>query len=329
MKQRLFEERHRDEWSQLAQQLAHLEAGRGRRRKFAPFLADLPRAHRRLCHQQALARERGYSLSLIRELDQLMLRSHRQLYRKPQPLWSRLTTLLSHDFPRSVRAQGRWNLISALALVGTGVLVATLVRLHPDMVYSVLAPDQARNLASHYESRQHPGRTSGDNLLMFGYYIMHNIGLAFQTFASGLFLGVGSLLIILFNGVFLGAATAHMINLGHGEAFFTFVVAHSAPELTAIVLAGGSGLRLGWALVAPGPRRRLDALRSAALATLPVLYGMVILLLTAAFIEAFWSPLALPPVVKYSVGGTIWALLFLYLALAGRGPNRRERHGWK
>lgn len=323
MKQRPFEQRYRGEWQELARLLDGLEHRPGQRGRRPAELADLPRRHRRLCHQQALARERGYSLSLIRELEELMLRSHRQLYRRRLPLWPRLRALLARDFPRAVREQGRWNLVSALVFIGSAALVALLVRQQPDMVHSVLDPNTAAELEKNFSSTEQPGRTSGDDLTMFGFYIMNNIGVAFRSFASGLFLGVGSLFIMVFNGGFLGAATAHLVNLNQGEPFFTFVIAHGAPELTAIVLAGGSGLRLGWALIAPGPHTRLDALRLAAKKTLPVVYGVILLLLAAAFIEAFWSPRELPVAWKYGVGTALWILVLGYLLFGGRAAGER------
>lgn len=320
MRQWRFEARHRPEWDELARQLDRLET---RRRHHGPpdAPADLPRRHRRLCHQQALARERGYSLSLIRELEQLLLRSHRQLYRQPAPLWSRLGDLIRRDFPRRVREQGRWNLVSTLVFLGAGMLVAVLVRHQPDMVHTVLDAQTTANLERNFSAASSPERTSADNLKMFGFYIMNNVGVAFRSFASGLFLGIGSLVIMIFNGSFLGAASAHLINIEQAEPFFSFIIAHGAPELTAIVLAGGAGLRLGWALVAPGPRRRLDALREAAVKTLPVIYGVIMLLLAAAFIEAFWSPRQLPLSWKLGVGAGLWALVLGYLALGGRGAG--------
>lgn len=322
MRQRHFEARHRPDWEHLTRQLDRLEQRTGKNALPREALADLPERYRRLCHQQALARERGYSLSLIRELDGLMLRAHRQLYRHRPPLWPRLRRLLVADFPRAVREQGRWNLVSALVFVLSGALVAVLVKLQPDMVYSVLDPQVAEELEKNFTPGAHSDRDAGDDLLMFGFYIMNNVGVAFRTFASGIFLGVGSLFIMLFNGGFLGAAGAHLVNLGQAEPFFNFIIAHGAPELTAIVLAGGCGLRLGWALVAPGPYSRLDALRRQALQALPVLYGVMLLLLFAAFVEAFWSPRDLGPGLKYGVGTALWVLVLVYLWRGGRTPAR-------
>lgn len=318
MKQQQFEARYRDEWQAFAQTLEQLQ---GSRNAGAPAsLGSFPEQYRRLCHQYALARERGYGLPLIEQLNALVLQGHRQLYRHRLPLLAPLMHFLLAGFPRAVREQASWNLVSALFFCGSLAFMWLLVWQQPDMVYSLVDAETLNGIEDMYE----PGagfreeRDSGDDVTMFGYYIWNNIGIAFRTFASGIFFGIGALVVELFNGAFFGAIAAHLVNVEHHEPFFTFVIAHGAPELTAIVLAGGCGLRLGWALMAPGPWSRIHALQRAARKTMPVMYGNFLLLLLAAFIEAFWSPRAFDPDIKYAVGAALWALLYLYLLLAGR-----------
>jgi len=106
---------------------------------------------------------------------------------------------------------------------------------------------------------------------------------------------------------------------GHGENFYSFVVTHGAFELTAIVLAGAAGLRLGHALLAPGRRTRLEALKHAAGDAIVVVYGVIGMLVLAAAIEAFWSSARwVLPWVKYTVGALCWALVAAYLGWQGK-----------
>lgn len=323
MKQGRFEQQYRPLWDSLEQQLERLEALRtGKQHQDTPlshFVGD----YRQLCHQLALARERSYSLELQNYLNALVLRAHRQLYRYNPPLAERIGGFLARGFPQAVRRQWRWHLVSALCFLLSMGLVWVLVWQQPDMIYTVVDENTISNLEEMYQPEDSMNsisadRTGNDDVLMFGHYIQNNIGIAFRTFASGLLLGIGALFVMLFNGSFFGAAAAHLINVEGDQAFFTFVIAHGAPELTAIVLAGGAGLRLGWAIIAPGPWSRLDALRLAARDALPTMYGVFALLLLAAFIEAFWSPRDFEPAVKYSVGAACWGLLYLYLLFGGR-----------
>jgi uncharacterized membrane protein SpoIIM required for sporulation len=155
---------------------------------------------------------------------------------------------------------------------------------------------------------------------MFGHYIMNNISIGLRTFASGLLAGLGTVLVLLFNGVTIGAVAGHLHQIGYGVTFWRFVAGHAPFELTAIVIAGGAGLQLGLKLLAPGRRRRIDALVEGGTIGAKLCLGVAFMLLVAAFIEAFWSSIgALPAAVKYTVSGLLWTLVLVWLWRGGRG----------
>ena len=162
-------------------------------------------------------------------------------------------------------------------------------------------------------------RESDDNVKMFAFYIWNNVKIGIQTFATGLAFGLGSIFYLAFNGIIIGAIAGYLTAVGHGGPFWSFVSGHSAMELTAIVLSGAAGLKLGSALIAPGNRTRKAALVDVAKPAIRIMYGAALMFLLAAFIEGFWSPLtAFPPNVKYAVGVTLWMLVVAYFTLAGR-----------
>jgi uncharacterized membrane protein SpoIIM required for sporulation len=148
--------------------------------------------------------------------------------------------------------------------------------------------------------------------------VQHNVGIALQCFARGILFGVGTICTLLYNGIAIGAVGGYVVARGHGEKFLSFVVSHGSFELTAIAVAGGAGLMLGDALVHPGNRTRLEALRVQGLEAVQIAGGAAVMLVVAALIEGFWSPAPIPAVFKYSLGAVLWTLVFLYLGLAGR-----------
>jgi uncharacterized membrane protein SpoIIM required for sporulation len=163
---------------------------------------------------------------------------------------------------------------------------------------------------------------------MLGVYIRNNVHIDFQCFAGGIVFGLGSIFFLLYNGLFLGAVAGHLTRLGYGEAFWSFVAGHSSFELLGAILAGAAGLRIGYALVSPGPYSRGTALRAAARVAVRLLYGAAAMTACAAVVEAFWSPQrALPAELKYGVGIALWVLWLLYFALAGAGADTREDDG--
>jgi uncharacterized membrane protein SpoIIM required for sporulation len=174
------------------------------------------------------------------------------------------------------------------------------------------------------ESAESIGSTRGpdDDWMMFGHYIHNNISIAFQCFAAGIFAGIGSMYFLVFNGVLMGAVAGYLTERGLSETFYSFVVTHGAFELTAIVLAGATGLRLGHAIVAPGRLSRVQSLTQAARETMLIIYGFVGLLLIAAAVEAFWSSARwLPLPLKYTVAAVCWLGVLGYLAFQGRRAN--------
>ena len=321
MKQRVFEARYAAGWQAFATCLDRLE--RLTQKTPQPTrlpVAELPSAYRQLCQQLALARHRRYSAALLTRLNQLALRAYQQIYRAPQSRWSAVLHFLTADFPQRVRADaGLFWLCAALfylPLLGMGLAVYQA----PELIYSLLSPESVANLEEMYApDADAADRNASTDLAMFGYYIHNNIGLGFRTFAGGLLLGIGAAFMLLLNGVFIGAVSGYLTARGFIETFYTFVAGHGAFELTGIVLAGVAGMKLGWAVAAPGRFSRVEALRQAAAGGVRLILGAAALLLLAAFIEAFWSAnRAIPAEIKYAVGGIGWLLVIHYLTLAGR-----------
>ncbi|MCU7650553.1 stage II sporulation protein M [Pseudomonas piscis] len=326
MKQSLFESRHQAQWQHFAQLLEQLEQGRAKAEQCQTFVQD----YRRLCQHLALAQERGYSSYLIDPLQQLALRGHQQLYRRRTAISANVLGFLLAGFPRLVRQEWRLVTIASLLFFVSLLGIGLLVYLYPELIYSLISQQQVSEMRGMYDpAAGHLGRAveraSSEDWVMFGYYIMHNIGIAFQTFASGLLFGLGSVFFLVFNGLIIGAIGGHLTQIGFGQTFWPFVIGHGAFELTAIALSGAAGLKLGWALIAPGRLPRGEALLQAARISVQLVYGVIVFLLIAAFIEAYWSSMTWPASwVKYSVGTALWALVLSYLALAGRVPHAPE-----
>lgn len=283
---------------------------------------QMPTRYRRLCQQLALARRRGYSPVVTLRLQSLMQRGHGLMYRTPPPRWRRPFEFLLADFPLLVRSEAGCMWAAAALFVVPLLGMFTLLQLQPELIHGVMAPTQLAQLEQMYDPanpRQNLGRDSGSDWQMFGYYIMNNISIGLRTFASGLLAGIGTVIVLIVNGVSIGAVFGHLQHIGYGDPLWRFVAGHAPFELTAIVLAGGAGLRLGLNLVAPGRQRRIDALVSAGRTGARLCLGIAFMLLVAAFIEAFWSSTqSIPAWIKFGVSGLLWTLVLAWLWRGGR-----------
>lgn len=283
---------------------------------------EFPAAYRKICHHLALARARRYSLELENRLNQMALEGHQHLYRSRPQLFGSILRFFSVSFPAAFRREWRCLLISALAFYGPGLAMGLAVQIQPELAFSVVDAQSIAQIETMYDpanSALGRERQSDTDVYMFGFYIYNNISIGFQTFAGGLVFGLGTLFYLCFNGLYIGTVASHLTSIEYSHTFWSFVSGHSAFELTGIVIFGGAGLMMGYAAIAPGSRSRWHAIRDRAVEGLPLVVGGTLMLVAAAFVEAFWSSTTWPSAsIKYAVGGVLWLSVGLYFWLFGR-----------
>jgi uncharacterized membrane protein SpoIIM required for sporulation len=317
-----FEQQYRAEWDELERALSQLRGVRSKDKKERLSGERIAELYRRACEHLALARARAYPAHMIERLDLLTADAHQAIYQRREFGLQRLRHLFAVEFPRAVRTHALYVWISAAVFVIPTLALGVLVYHRPELVLSVVDSNTAAQFEEMYSAGAEAfgrRRTADSDWAMFGFYIRNNIGVAFQCFASGLFAGIGSLFFLAFNGAFGGAIAGYVTARGLSSTFFSFVATHSSFELTAIVLSGAAGLRIGHATIAPGRRTRLQALIVAARESIVIIYGVVAMLLIAAGVEAFWSSSTwISNAVKYSAAAFCWIAVIAYLTLQGR-----------
>lgn len=310
MKQLEFERRHSAFWDTM-------ETSLQRGGTLEPeLLSNFPKDYRRLCQHLAMAKSRRYAAGLITRLNGLVQQGYEALYGQSLNNSASIVEFLVYGFPASLRANAKFLWIAAIVFVLPYAAIMIACMVNDQMVYSVIDAGNVRMVESMYDpdlGKLGRERQSDSDIQMFGFYIYNNIGIAFKSFATGIFLGVGSLFVLAFNGLHIGAISGHLTALGYTETFYPFVIGHGSFELTAIVFSGAAGLMLGFSILAPGAHTRTRALQNAAKDAIKIMYGVFVMLLIAAFIEAFWSSSStLPNAVKYAVGALLWVLVYYY-----------------
>jgi uncharacterized membrane protein SpoIIM required for sporulation len=316
-----FESLYQEEWQELERLLDR--ALQRAQPSNAPIHGErIAALYRRACEHLALARARSYPAYLLDRLDRLTADAHQVIYQQREIGLSALWRIFARDFPRAVRADAGYVWTATVLFVLPTIVLGLLVYRQPDLILSVVDATTVAEFEQMYsQAAESIGRTreAGSDWTMFGFYISNNVGVAFQCFASGLAVGLGSIFALVYNGALAGGIAGYLTERGLSATFYSFVVTHAAFELTAIVLSGAAGLKLGHALLAPGRRTRRQSLVQAAKECVVILYGVTAMLVVAAAFEAFWSSARwLPHVVKYSVAGVCWVAVFAYLLLQGR-----------
>lgn len=324
MTRQSFVARHAPAWAEFESMLASLEprGGGAPGAVAAVDAAEFDARYREVCRHLALARKRLYGADLENRLQELALRGHRLLYGARPGGWRALLEFAARGFPRLVRDQGWTVACAGLLFFGTFLATAAWTAGDPERIHEILGADAVAQVESMYDpSAGHfaKPRAADGNVQMFGFYVWNNVSIAFRTFAGGVLLGVGSIFVLVFNGVVIGAVSGHLTAIGFGTTFWSFAITHGALELPAIALAGAAGLRLGLPVIAPGRKSRSRALRDGAADAGRMACGVAVMLVLAAVLEAFWSAsLAIPNAVKFAVGGTLWAAVGAYFAFGGR-----------
>jgi uncharacterized membrane protein SpoIIM required for sporulation len=274
----------------------------------------------------ALARARSDPAQAWREerLNTLLGRAHALLFRSPLPAGRRLLHYLAAGWLVAAWDQRRYTAAAAALFLGAWLATFRALVHDPDAAAWLLSAGTIEDIFRWSEAGVWlpSGLGAGAPLVVFETF-KKNAGLALEVTASGLSLGLGSAWSLLENGVSLGAVWACAREAGGLRLLATFTSLHGALEFPAIFLAGGSGLRLGAALVAPGERSRRVALveegREASLVTL----SAVGLLAAAALLEGAVSPRLAGSLAAPAIGGALSAGLTAWTAWAVlRG------HGW-
>jgi uncharacterized membrane protein SpoIIM required for sporulation len=142
----------------------------------------------------------------------------------------------------------------------------------------------------------------------------NNLSVSFTTFGAGITGGLGTIYMIVFNGVLLGVIGTACALAGMSLQLWSFVAPHGVLELPAIFISAGAGLRLASGLLFPGVIPRKESLVRAGREAVQLLLGCIPMLFVAGIIEGFVSPTDLPMKLKFLLAASLFTLLGLYLS---------------
>jgi uncharacterized membrane protein SpoIIM required for sporulation len=324
-----FVARRQADWTALEALLSRA-AGRGLATFSGADLDRFGRLYRSASADLAVA-QRDFPGDRVRQyLDQLLARAHPYVYQNDLTDWQGLSQFFTRGFPRLYRANAPYVLASAAVFLLPGLLAyfATLSSATAQEALldpSLLALIRQGQMWTDIPEQVRPAAST--------FLMTHNLQVAILAFAGGVLAGLGTIYVLLQNGLNLGAVVGACQAHGLALPLLAFVSPHGYLELSDIVIAGAAGLRLGHPLLAPGLLTRRAALARGARVAVQLFIGGAPLLVIAGVIEAFVSPSELPATFKLAFGLATGVLLYAYLLLAGRTaaqpqPSRPAR-GWQ
>ena len=252
-------------------------------------------------------------------LTRLVAAAHNLLYRGTAVTLGSALRALALDGPREVRHSWRPILLAALVLFGPAVIAHLAVVRDPSVAEIFLPPGMLDRAEAGVErAKIGTGYIEDPQLfrpVMASNIIANNVQVTFAAFALGLTAGVGTLILLLTNGVSLGGVMGLYASKGIAPLLIKFVAPHGVLELTAICIAGGAGLLLAAALLIPGERTRRRALVENGRRAIQLIGVSSVLLVVAGALEGFVSPIPSWSLgAKLAVSAATAVLLVLYLS---------------
>lgn len=314
-----FVTEHRGEWNRL-----RMLAGR-RRRSLSPAEVDeLVMLYRRTATHLSVVRSRSGDPTLVAWLSRLVLQARAAVSPPGGGSLAAVGRFFAVSFPAEVYRARRWWIGVAAGFLALTVVVAWLVATDPSIALGLLSQDEIDQLVSH-EFRDYYSAYPPES---FASLVWVN-----NTMVSAVCLAGGVLLLptlgMLFNNALnVGVVGGLMIGHGGSGTFFGLITVHGLLELTCVFVAGGVGLRVGWAWIAPGPlRTRAQALGEAGRQATVVAIGLAVPLFVSGLVEAFVTPSALPVAAKLMVGAAGWLAFLGYVFILGGAAVRRGQSG--
>lgn len=294
-----------------------------RRRRPSPAEADeLVLLYRTVATHLALVQSRAPDPSLAARLSGLLARSRGAAVGTARVSgWSALARGATVTFPLALYRTWRWWAAMAAANVAVAATMMLWLAGHPERLARLVSSSQVRELVDREFSDYYSAHPARD----FAAHVWTNNAV---VAAVALFLGVtlaGTLYVMLQNTLNLGLVGGAMLGAGKPGVFFGLILPHGMLELTAVFVAGGVGLRTGWAWVAPGVLPRSRALAAAGRTAAVIAAGLVVVLLVSGVIEAFVTPSGLPTWARIAIGAVAeLGFLGYVVVLGGRAARRGE-----
>jgi uncharacterized membrane protein SpoIIM required for sporulation len=311
---------HSDDWRRLDELMASVN---GRRRLPAAQVDELVRLYERVSTHLSIARTRYDDHALNVALTRRVSRARALIYGSRTGTWRDMARFFTDEFPGAVW-ESRWAiLVSFLLFMVPAVASAVWLANSPAALYAA-QPDPA--LREAYVEEDFEAYYSSQPAAQFASFVtVNNIRVSILAFAGGVLACVPTVLVMALNGFNGGGAAGMFAAAGEMPRFWGLILPHGLLELTAVFIAGGAGLRLGWALIDPGDRPRTAALAEEGRRSVVIVVGLIVAFVAAGTIEGFVTGSPLPTWVRVGIGVAVETAFLGYVLLRGPAAARRAR----
>ena len=290
----------------------------------ADDIATLAGDYQRASTHLSTARRTYADPDLTARLSHLVATAGATLYGTRPRTWAAVRRFVTETFPAALWHL-RWHIAVAAAVflgvaVGLGAWTATSPRaLDAAVPVAVQEALIAGDFVEYYSENP-----SGQFFAEVG---LNNIQVGFLAFVVGIAAGLPTILVLILNAANVGVAGGLFHARGVAEVFWGFITPHGLLELTAVFVAAGAGLALGWAWIDPGDIGRGESLRQQASRAVTIVIGLIAVFGLAALIEGFITGAPLPTWLRVGIGVIAEVAFIAYWLVLGRRARERGLTG--
>ncbi len=304
-----FRQERESDWRELDELLAR----RRRDRRDARSVLRLAALYRGAAADLALARRRYRGDPIVVRLESLVVRARQAVYAE-EPRRASPREFFGRTYWVRVRERPGVLWLAIGLLLVPAVLAAVWAMDDPGAALG-LVPGQFQQAV---EPVGDTGMSATESAAFSSAVLTNNIQVTFLAFAAGIFFGVGTAVVLAYNGAILGAISGGAIGAGNGAGFVEFVAAHGIIELSCIAVAAAAGLRVGFAIVAPGPLPRREALARESRAAIAIILGTIPWVVLAGVIEGFVTRAGFGLVPGLALGVAVGVVYWTLVVVRGR-----------
>jgi len=274
-------------------------------------LRELGLLYRQAAADLAVLRADVSSVHFAGYLNQLLARAHNTIYSGHKTTHFAVLQFYRDTYPQVFRRNFNYCLFGFVLFLGGAVIGSILTLQDADFGLSIMGPQMVETIQRH-EMWTHS--VVAIKPVASSAIMTNNMSVAFTAFAAGITAGLGTMYMIIFNGVLMGVIATACAQAGMSLQLWSFVAPHGVLELPAIFIATGAGLRIAAGLLFPGVLPRRESLARAGREAVQLLLGCVPMLLIAGVIEAFVSPTEISVAMKFAFAAAMFTLLAAYLS---------------
>jgi uncharacterized membrane protein SpoIIM required for sporulation len=300
---------HRGTWDRLDQLVKR------RRSLTGAEVDELVELYQRVSTHLSIVRSATSDGLLIGRLSSLIARARSVVTGAHAPLSRSFTRFWTVSFPVVAYRSWRWWLGTAVVFFAVVVALAWWVAGNPEVQSAVGTPSDIDELVNHDVASYYSEHPAAAFALQI--WVNNSWGAA-QCIAMSVVLGLPIPIVLFQNAANLGVIAGLMFQAGKGGVLLGLLAPHGLLELTAVFLAGASGMRLGWSVISPGDRPRGQVLAEQGRAVVSVAVGLAGVLLVSGLIEALVTPSPLPTFVRVGIGIVAEVAFLSYVVYFGR-----------